>query len=252
MSVKTYTRSFSKIIFNLTGKDRFEEYFDFIDVDPLNTTADISRVYVRIDGEASAFRLSDIVGTFVVGRRIEITCEPDQINKQLALVLGKEYRYWSTRGRFELARESIGLMNVLNKLTFDASSNLKSDIANAEIMVPSDIQAVFKDKAVLFSGTVTANGNTADIDMSRITVLEIELKVTSVSGTNPTLSVYVEGKFEDSGDYKPLVYQENITGTGVWFLTITKLAFRYIRVRWVLGGTSPSFTFAVYAQTLVM
>jgi len=116
MSMKTYTRSFSKIIFDLTGIDRFEEYFDFIDYDPLNTTADISRVYIRIDGEASAFRLSDIVGTFVVGRRIEITCEPDQIGKRLALVLGKEYRYWSTRGRFELARESIGLMNTLTEV----------------------------------------------------------------------------------------------------------------------------------------
>jgi len=242
-------RSFSKIIIDLTGKDKIEEYFDFIDYDPLNTTADITRVYVRIDGEASAFRLSDIVGTFVVGRRIEITCEPDQIGQRLALVLGKEYRYWSTRGRFELARESIGLMNVLNKFTFDASSNLKSDIANAEIMVPSDVQAVYKDKTTLFSGTVSANGNTADIDMSKISVLEIELKVTNVSGTNPTLSVYIEGKFEDSGDYKPLVYQENITNTGIWFFTITKLAFRYIRVRWVVNGT---FTFAVYAQTLVM
>jgi len=245
-------RSFSKIIFDLSGKDKIEEYFDFIDYDPLNTTADITRVYVRIDGDASAFRLSDVVGTFVVGRRLEITCEPDQIGKRLALVLGKEYRYWSTRGRFELVRESIGLMNVLNKLTFDANNNLKGDIANAEIMIPSDIQAVLKDKTTLFSGTVSANGNTADIDMSRVSVLEIELKVTGVSGTNPVLSVYVEGKFEDSGDYKPLVYQENITSTGIWFFTITKLAFRYIRVRWVVGGTSPSFTFAVYVQMLVM
>jgi len=113
MSLK---RSFSKIIIDLTGKDKIEEYFDFIDYDPLNTTADITRVYIRIDGEASAFRLSDLVGTFVVGRRIEITCEPDQIGQRLALVLGKEYRYWSTRGRFELVRENIGLMSSLNNI----------------------------------------------------------------------------------------------------------------------------------------
>jgi len=129
MSVKSYTRSFSKIIFDLTGKDRFEEYFDFIDFDPLNTTADVSRVYVRIDGEASPFRLSDIVGTFVVGRRIEITCEPDQIGKRLALVLGKEYRYWSSRGRFELARESIGLIQNLQTIDSDIRT-FNSDFKN--------------------------------------------------------------------------------------------------------------------------
>jgi hypothetical protein len=119
-------RSFSKIIFDLTGKDKVEEYFDFIDYDPLNTTADITRVYVRIDGEASAFRLSDIIGTFVVGRRIEITCEPDQIGQRLALVLGKEYRYWSTRGRFDLARESIGLIASLQTIDSDIKT-LDSD-----------------------------------------------------------------------------------------------------------------------------
>jgi len=80
----------------------------------------------------------------------------------------------------------------------------------------------------------------------------VELKVTGVSGTSPVLNVYVEGKFEDTGDYKPLVYQEGITGTGVWFFTITKLAFRFIRVRWAVSGTSPSFTFGVYAQMLVL
>jgi hypothetical protein len=81
--------------------------------------------------------------------------------------------------------------------------------------------------------------------------LELLLKVTAVSGTNPSLSVYIEGKFEATGDYKPLVYQEGITGTGIWYLTINPCIFRYIRVRWVLGGTSPSFTFGVYAQAVV-
>jgi hypothetical protein len=111
---------------------------------------------------------------------------------------------------------------------------------------------VLKSKTTLFSGTVTTSGNTADIDVPNFTVLEIEVKVTSVAGGTPSLDVYIEGKFEDTGDYKPLVYQENITSTGAWFLTITKLAFRYIRVRWAVKGASPSFTFIVTAHMSVL
>jgi hypothetical protein len=82
-------------------------------------------------------------------------------------------------------------------------------------------------------------------------VLEIEIKVTSVSGTNPTLSVYIEGKFENTGDYKTLASQENITAIGIWFATINPCAFRLLRVKWVVGGMNPSFTFRVDAQGMV-
>jgi len=129
---------------------------------------------------------------------------------------------------------------------------LRVRIADSGIIVPVEEQSVYKPPAMtLFSGTVTSNGNTADIDVSTVSALELLLKVTAVSGTTPTLSVYIEGKFEATGDYKTLVYQGGITGTGIWYFTINPLIFRYIRVRWVLGGTSPSFTFGVYAQAVV-
>jgi hypothetical protein len=82
-------------------------------------------------------------------------------------------------------------------------------------------------------------------------VLEVEIKVTSVSGTTPTLDVYIEGRFEATGDYKVLASQTGITSTGVWFLTVNPLVFRYIRVRWVVTGTSPSFIFTIAAQAMV-
>jgi hypothetical protein len=138
-----------------------------------------------------------------------------------------------------------------DKLNFDSANRLRVSPANAEIMLPVDVQARLKSSLTLYIGTVTASGNTADIDVSTISALEIELKVTAVSGTSPTLSVYIEGKFEATGDYKPLVYQEGITGVGIWYFTINPCVFRYIRVRWVVSGTSPSFTFRVDAQTVV-
>jgi len=129
---------------------------------------------------------------------------------------------------------------------------LRVKISTSDIIVPTETQSRYKPSGMtLYSGTVTSSGNSADIDVSTLTALEIELKVTAVSGTSPTLSVYIEGKFEATGDYKPLVYQENITATGIWYFTINPLIFRYIRVRWVVGGTSPSFTFTVAGQAMV-
>jgi len=139
-----------------------------------------------------------------------------------------------------------------DKLNFDSANKLRVSPANAEVILPVDIQARYKPAGMtLYSGTVTASGSTADIDVSTISALEVELKVTSVSGTSPTLDVYIEGKFETTGDYKPLASQTGITSTGIWFLTIDPLRFRYIRVRWVVGGTSPSFTFTVAGQAMV-
>jgi len=128
---------------------------------------------------------------------------------------------------------------------------VNANIQGSDVMVPTDIQNRYKSAITLYSGTVTASGNSGDIDVSPFSVLEIEIKVTSVSGTSPTLSVYIEGKFENTGDYKTLVSQENITAIGTWFATINPCAFRYLRVRWVVGGTSPSFTFRVEAQGMV-
>ena len=144
-------------------------------------------------------------------------------------------------------------MSLVNKLTSWLVRNLlRTRIEDSTIIVPVDLQARYKSPGLtLFSGTVTSNGNTADIDVSLYSVLEIEIKVTGVSGTTPTLDVYVEGRFEATGDYKVLASQTGITSTGIWFLVINPLAFRFIRVRWLVGGVSPSFTFTVVAQAMV-
>jgi len=143
--------------------------------------------------------------------------------------------------------------DLATQLTYaDLLEMIRVKIADSAIIVPVEQQSRYKPAGMtLYSGTVTANGSTVDIDVSTISALEIELKVTAVSGTSPTLDVYIEGKFEATGDYKPLASQTGITATGVWFFTINPLIFRYIRVRWVVGGTSPSFTFTVAGQAMV-
>ena len=134
----------------------------------------------------------------------------------------------------------------------DLLEMIRAKIADSGIIVPVEEQSVYKPPAMtLYSGTVTASGNTADIDVSTLRSMRIMVKVTAVSGTTPTLDIYVEGKYEATGDYVPLLSGRGITATGVYELgQLDNLCFRYIRVRWSISGTSPSFTFTVTAQAI--
>jgi hypothetical protein len=127
-----------------------------------------------------------------------------------------------------------------------AAGNLKAALAEATIKQPIDVQDHWVESvALLPSAARTASSNTADIDVGRFICGEICLDVTAVSGTSPSLDVYIEGKNQVSGKYKTLFSQTGITAVWTWWFTITTLAFKYIRVRWVISGTSPSFTFSV-------
>jgi len=134
------------------------------------------------------------------------------------------------------------------KARFDTWGNLYIVLSSSEIALPVDLQYRYKAGSTIFSGTVTASGSTAEIIVEQFSALEVLVKVTSVSGTEPTLSIYIEGKFETTGDWKTLAAQEGITTTGTRFLTINPLIFRVIRARWVVGGTTPSFTITIAAQ----
>ena len=126
------------------------------------------------------------------------------------------------------------------------AGNLRIALLETTIKQPIDVQDHWQESvALLPSSTVTSSGNTADIDVGRFICGEICLDVTAVSGTNPTLDVYIEGKDQLSGKYKVLFSQTGINAVGTYWFTITTLAFKYIRVRWVVGGSSPSFTFSV-------
>jgi hypothetical protein len=123
-------------------------------------------------------------------------------------------------------------------------------IAEAPTTIPTRLQERYKGSQTWFSGTVTAGGNTADMDLGVYGAAEVQLRVTAVSGTSPSLSVYIEGKFEPTDSYKSIASQTNITAAGTWFFTINPLVFRFVRVRWTVAGTTPSFTFTVAAQLM--
>jgi len=144
-------------------------------------------------------------------------------------------------------------LSFMNKLISWLVKNLlRVRVEDSTIIVPVEEQSVYKLPGItLYSGTVTSSGNSADIDVSTIRSIRIMVKVTSVSGTSPTLDIYIEGKYEATGDYVPLLIKTGIAATGVYELgQLDNLCFRYIRVKWVLGGTSPSFGITVVAQSI--
>jgi len=139
------------------------------------------------------------------------------------------------------------LVERLKEYFADAWRNIRIRLAETDIALPVDIQYRRKEEFTIWSGTATASSNSADVGVEHFTAMEVEVKVTAVSGTNPTLQVCIQGKFGTTGDYKDLVCTDVITTTGIWFLTIDKLVFKTIRARWIVGGETPSFTFRVDA-----
>lgn len=104
------------------------------------------------------------------------------------------------------------------------------------------------------SGSETSNGASAAVDVSTLrTALRLQLDVTALSGTTPTLTVSVETSPSGAGDWKTLGAFAVVNESSARF---EELSFgeceRYVRASWVLGGTTPDFTFAVGGNAHVL
>ncbi len=78
------------------------------------------------------------------------------------------------------------------------------------------------------------------------------LEVTGISGDTPSLTVTIETSPSNTGAWRALGSFDALTATG----TFPRLTFatceRYVRARWNISGTTPSFTFAVSGQAHVL
>lgn len=72
----------------------------------------------------------------------------------------------------------------------------------------------------------------------------VELKVTAVSGTDPTLLVTLEQSDDGLVDWETWRAFPSVTGITKQRITRSPTK-RFVRARWELGGTTPSFTFEV-------
>jgi len=98
------------------------------------------------------------------------------------------------------------------------------------------------------SGAETADGNSEDFEnFQNYEQAVFYLDVTAVSGTSPTLDVTIEEKDPVSGKYFTIGTFAQKTATGSERIVINPLYGTILRAKWVIGGTSPSFTFSLSA-----
>lgn len=74
--------------------------------------------------------------------------------------------------------------------------------------------------------------------------LRVQLNVTEASGVTPTLDVVVEDTL-DGGNWNVVGTFAQRTAAGRQVIDITTPFAGTVRFRWTIGGTTPSFTFAV-------
>lgn len=86
--------------------------------------------------------------------------------------------------------------------------------------------------------------------MGIFTEAEVDIDVTAVSGTTPSMTVIVERQ-ELDGNYYPIYTSSAITATGLTTtsigpgLTTNAELSGTFRVRWTITGTTPSFTLSI-------
>ncbi len=95
----------------------------------------------------------------------------------------------------------------------------------------------------------TASGNGAAVESGEYRDLLVTLNCTAASGTSPTLLVQLQVS-DDGGTtwYNlPNGAFTQLTAVGTQVLQIDSAFGDTIRASWTIGGTTPSFTFAVKA-----
>jgi hypothetical protein len=132
----------------------------------------------------------------------------------------------------------------------------------------------FKTQNLVPSVARTTSGNSGAIVITDVDIenLLIRLSVSAASGTSPTLDVYFQQSLDGGNTFVDVARFPQVTsaltnphyaniavggdntirssvgdGTISASTTGTCLVSNVWRVRWVIGGTSPSFTFAVDA-----
>lgn len=104
--------------------------------------------------------------------------------------------------------------------------------------------------AVPSAARTTSGNGAAVLSADTGDTLSLVLNITAASGTTPTLVVSVEWSM-DGSNWAPAETPDaftQMTGTGLKAKVFQVKAPNY-RIVWVVGGTTPSFTFTVTGYT---
>lgn len=99
------------------------------------------------------------------------------------------------------------------------------------------------------SAAVTTSGNSGPLQTGPLYTLAVDVNVSAASGTSPTLTLFLDRLGAD-GVWYPIWSPTAVTAAGTLSTSVgpgcatAEVPTNNIRLRWVLGGTSPSFTFS--------
>lgn len=103
--------------------------------------------------------------------------------------------------------------------------------------------------ALVTSAPRTASGDSGPLDgFGDSTHLRAQLEVTAASGTTPTLDVVLEDSLDGTTWNVVGTFAQRV-GAGRQVINVAAPFADRLRVRWTVGGTTPSFTFSVAAHT---
>lgn len=101
--------------------------------------------------------------------------------------------------------------------------------------------------AAVASAARTASGAGSVFNTESATALEATLTVSARSGTTPTLDVKLQTSIDDGSTWSDVKAFSQKTNTGSEGLVFAGLGDKCKWV-WTIGGTTPSFTFAITAD----
>jgi len=165
-----------------------------------------------------------VSGTFIIGREL---FQPAKINVALPATMNVDIQYPLDSSN----RVITGIYYPLDSSNnVNVDTQLKAGYAN------------YMNVTILNAQAITSNGSSSNIDIGGYPYVFVFIYVSAVSGTSPSLNVYLNAYDEVSGQSVSIASVTNITSTGTYYISASGLAARYVNVSWTVSGTSPSFT----------
>jgi hypothetical protein len=137
-----------------------------------------------------------------------------------------------------------GTWNIGTITTLSAITALPTLAAGVNVIGQVGLQAPVTVADVVSAALITST-TTAAITPTFGTTYSVNIPVTAVTGTTPTLDFRIEESLDSGTNWRPVYDFPRITATGFYqspVLTLTGNRVRYVQT---VGGTTPSFTRAV-------
>jgi hypothetical protein len=183
-----------------------------------------------------------VSGTFIIGREL---FQPAKMNVTLPATMNVNVQSpldsnGNLKADIYYPLDSNNRLQVGIYYPLDSNNNLAVDI------VGKSQQSNYYNTLVLNNQTITSNGNSSDYDLLSYTNIFVFIYVTAVSGTSPSLNVYLNA-VDEANYYQaiPIASVTNITSTGTYYISASNVGFRFANVSWTVSGTSPSFTVTI-------